>query len=749
MFGYNPAIPNVFEAQAPALENTSVSKMVATNLTAMHEAREQFVKSEASERIRRALRHNVREGSSQDVQNGDEVFYKRDDSNEWRGPGVVIGRDGKQLLVRHGGVYVRVHVCRLARTPVPLTAEGAETSGDVTASDHRHADHSLLEDVAGEQRRNEEEPIVTETTEVEAESASSGNSSENVEQAVAPVDSTSTVNNFKVGQRIRAMQSDSGEVICGTILSRAGKVTGKYKNAFNVKKNDNTVAWFDFGKDLTEIEVLPNEVELLVLFNSDDVILAKEQEIENWKTNDVYEEVDSNGETVISVRWVITEKMMEGKQVLKARLVARGFVENTDFLRKDSPACSKEAVRLMIAISVSKQWQCHSLDVKAAYLQGGDIEREVYLKPPPEYFNGKIWKLKKTVYGLCDAARAWYLRVRDELLKLGVQASSHDSALFSWTRNGNLEGIICVYVDDFLFAGSEIFYNEIITKLQALFLVGAVEQGVFKYVGLKLVNSPNGDVTLDQCEYAATINKIPVTGRRAAMKTSDLSEEEKTEYRSLVGQLNWIATQTRPDILFDVCELSVNFQNATVEHLLRLNKVVDRIHNHQVRINFPSSDMLNVMHLECYSDASFGNLAKSASMGGFVIFLKDKNGKSSPLYWQAKKIRRVVKSTIAAETLALLDCAEAAVYIANILQDLTGIVLKICCRVDNKSLVDSLYSSKNVEDRRLRIDIDVLQDMIERKEIAEVSWVATQLQLANCLTKRGASTTELLEAISR
>ena len=42
VFVYNPAIPNVFEAQVPALEDTSVSKMVMTNLSAMHEAYEPY-----------------------------------------------------------------------------------------------------------------------------------------------------------------------------------------------------------------------------------------------------------------------------------------------------------------------------------------------------------------------------------------------------------------------------------------------------------------------------------------------------------------------------------------------------------------------------------------------------------------------------------------------------------------------------------------------------------------------------------
>ena len=43
------------------------------------------------------------------------MYYKRPDNREWKGPGRVIGQDGKMVFVRHGGVLVRVHVCRLRK----------------------------------------------------------------------------------------------------------------------------------------------------------------------------------------------------------------------------------------------------------------------------------------------------------------------------------------------------------------------------------------------------------------------------------------------------------------------------------------------------------------------------------------------------------------------------------------------------------------------------------------------------------
>ena len=108
-----------------------------------------------------------------------------------------------------------------------------------------------------------------------------------------------------------------------------------------------------------------------------------------------------------------------------------------------------------------------------------------------------------------------------------------------------------------------------------------------------------------------------------------------------------------------------------------------------------------------------------------------------------------MKSTLAAETLALLDCAEAGVYLANIIAELTSSCpIDVNCFVDNKSLVESLYSSKHVEDWRLRLDMAVIRDMLDRGELHRVSWVDTASQLADCLTKRGASTQRLRDAIA-
>ena len=746
VFGVNPSIPNVFNSQPPALEEFTMSDVVRKNLDAMHSARKEFLRYESDEKIKRALRYNIRSTLVEDLENGDEVYYKRNDSNEWHGPGIVIGRDGKQVLVRHGGIYVRVHTCRLVKTPIRDSIAVDNGKAEIETRERKSKDYDCWKIPSLEESVNIEDSN-GEIMESDVEEPQS-----NVVTSEEPA--TAVLNQpllhqskITIGQRIQGIDSRTGEFISAKIISRAGKATGRYKHCYNVKQDsDGSVQWVDLSR-VNDLKLIDEHEESEVLFNNDEIMEAKYNEIESWKKNGVFEEVEDLGQQLISTRWIITEKQKEGITFIKARLVARGFEEDTNHLRKDSPTCSREAIRIALALVSSKNWICHTVDVKAAYLQGENINRDIFLKPPPEFDSGSIWHLKKTVYGLCDAARAWYLKVKDELLSLNARISSLEPSLFSYYHGNNLAGIICIYVDDFLWAGTKHFEEMVIKKLHTTFLIGGNASASFKYIGINVISSSDG-VSVDQYHYAECLRKLQLSKKRLAERNSELSTEERRGYRSLIGQLNWISTTSRPDIAFETGELSILYKNAGMEELKRLNKLVDRVKCEPEKLFFPKLSKLENCYLDCYSDASFANICDGSSQGGFIIFLRDLEGKRCPVLWQSRKIRRIVKSTLSAEAMALLDCAEAAVYIANILYELSLFKLKIVCHIDNKSLYDALHSSKHVEDRRLRIDIAVLRDMIDRGELSQIVWVETAQQLADCLTKRGASTIQLRAAVS-
>ena len=115
VFGFNPAIPNIYHNKLPGLENVTMSEIVRRNLNAVHIARQEFVKFESSDRIKRALNHNIRETHTDNLNIGDNVYFKRNDSKEWRGPGKIVDIEGKTVLVKHGGAYLKVHFVSLTK----------------------------------------------------------------------------------------------------------------------------------------------------------------------------------------------------------------------------------------------------------------------------------------------------------------------------------------------------------------------------------------------------------------------------------------------------------------------------------------------------------------------------------------------------------------------------------------------------------------------------------------------------------
>ena len=100
--------------------------------------------------------------------------------------------------------------------------------------------------------------------------------------------------------------------------------------------------------------------------------------------------------------------------------------------------------------------------------------------------------------------------------------------------------------------------------------------------------------------------------------------------------------QTRPDILFQCFELMSKINSATVEDLVRPNKVSKQAKEKKIILQFPKQeDIENVRFVTCH-DASYANLENGGSQGAHVIFLVDNNGNAALISWQSKRISSVV-----------------------------------------------------------------------------------------------------------
>ena len=262
-------------------------------------------------------------------------------------------------------------------------------------------------------------------------------------------------------------------------------------------------------------------------------------------------------------------------------------------------------------------------------------------------------------------------------------------------------------------------------------------------------------ISLDQVEYISTLQEIVVDPKRKMLKEAPLLEKEKESLRTLIGQIGWVSGQTRPDLAYDLCDLSRHVKNATVKDLFHANKVVAKAKMDNVQLHFPSFESAKNLKIVTFNDASFGNLEDGGSQGGFVSFTVDVNNKCCPVMWQSHKLRRIAKSTMAAETLMQVEAAEASFWLGNLLSEIlfgnskTRSMPKIDCLTDSNQLYEAAHSLKAIKDKRLRIDMALIQEMLNRKELSRLLWIEKSKQLADSLTKRGASSRTLLEVLSR
>ena len=559
----------------------------------------------------------------------------------------------------------------------------------------------------------------------------------------------------KKNDRITFKLHEDSEWCDGIVLSPAGKQTGNNRFCVNVQTDeDASPLCVDLKKVhswQTAVEVEHSNVTLIPLnhHSNEQCQEAKLKELKAFEDFGVYENTKDTGQYKISTKWVLTEKLIDGKMGVKARLVARGFEDNSP-VESDSPTCTQDSFRLFLAIAVSKNWSIECTDIKSAFLQGRELYREVFIEPPGEVKQpGVIWRLKNCMYGLQDAPRMRYLNVADVLKEIGCKQIGLDLSLFVYVQENVLKGVILVHVDDFLHIGTPLFYKNVINKLRDAFKVGAVGKTVFAYIGLELKQGL-GCIQLSQSKYVNSLAASSLSVERKLNKDQPLNKEEHSLYRRFVGQLNWVSRHTRPDIVFDVMELSMRLTSPCVHDYCRAVKTLKKLQNSEVGVVFPDIGSFDEWRLLVLSDAAFANLSDGvSSAGGYLILLVGIENRCLPVCWKANKIKRKVNSTLAAECLALKEAIDHCLLIRNLLKDMLGscFELPIAAWTDNRNTFISIKTTTQVDDKRLRIDIACIKDSIMNDHVT-VHWCPGNEMLANCLTKRGCSADDLLYLIT-
>ncbi|CAL4122102.1 unnamed protein product [Meganyctiphanes norvegica] len=301
VFGRNPKLPSVLHDDPPALEGTTTSEIFAKHLNTLVAGRKAFIQAESSSRIRRALKHNIRQVENV-FENGDNVYYKRENSNEWKGPGRVIGQDGIVVIIKHGLFTIRAHSSRVIKTSYEFSNDRSIPK-DLKDSATQNEDSCSRDQC-------EEDFDIEEITQEE-------NSTFPYENSIPIVPVSNTVLLPKKGEVVKYIPVNEENCKEAILLGRAGKATGMNRYWLNIQHKENeepfSIDWQNGVKEWKNHNVPEqgsSDVENDVFITENrhcekKVREAKLFEFKQWEKFNVFKKVSDIGQPRISVRWIV------------------------------------------------------------------------------------------------------------------------------------------------------------------------------------------------------------------------------------------------------------------------------------------------------------------------------------------------------------------------------------------------------------------------------------------------------------
>jgi len=407
----------------------------------------------------------------------------------------------------------------------------------------------------------------------------------------------------------------------------------------------------------------------------------------------------------------------------KYRIVVLGNLDPHNWSKSDcfAPVLSAMELRLLLAIATKFKVIPKQCDAIQAFCQTTLPPDEQYVCTPPKgcpITPPKTYLLlKKTLYGLKHSPRHWYETAKQALLLLNLKPCPNAPCIFTGKVIPNKPPLyIGIYVDDFIYFSEDPTVETAFETMlpQKTTLQIEFNGDVHHFLGIKFTHhksldghttihlSQEADVKqlLDENNLNSPSTIIKPTPYRSghpvdSIPSVDMPHPQRIELesklRAIVGSLNWISTQTRPDIS-TITNIIAQYQSYpspghldAAKHVLRYLKGTSELGI--VFTSRPNTSLESFVkfpihpdQIHPFSDANWGpqdasvpkptdpiqevDLFKSRSISGFLIWL------GGPLHWVSKRQSITARSSAEAEIYAIDECTKSLQHISNILSDL-------------------------------------------------------------------------------
>eukprot|EP00253_Pinus_taeda_P007357 PITA_07357 len=293
-----------------------------------------------------------------------------------------------------------------------------------------------------------------------------------------------------------------------------------------------------------------------------------------------------------AVKYQIKHAVDGSAEKYKARFVASGFSqkEGIDYDEIFAPVAQYTTIRTIIALVASQGWNLHQMDVKTAFLHGS-IKEEVYVEQPEGFEihdrESHVCRLKKALYGVKQAPRAWYERIDSYLMKLGFTRSEVYPNLYFKVEDDN-PLILVLYVNDLFLTSVDPHIHKCKRELASEFEMK--DLGLMHYfLGLEVWQKP-GEIFLSQGKYVMKIlerfgmvdckpvtTPIELDFKKLSNSVVRPVLRNATKYRQLLGALMFLVN-SHSDICFAVNMLSQHMVGPHHSHWIGAKNLLRYLH---------------------------------------------------------------------------------------------------------------------------------------------------------------------------
>ena len=490
---------------------------------------------------------------------------------------------------------------------------------------------------------------------------------------------------------------------------------------------------------------------------------AVDEEYRKFKKYEVFEPIKKEDvpkdAKFVSTTWAMKRK---SNGVRRARLNMRGF-EQVEHVHYDpsstaAPVTNDVTIRVMLTLALMANWIAHIVDVKGAFLHGDfEHEEEIYTKIPegfekfwdPEKW---VWLLKKTSYGLIQAAVQFWKILLKAMRYMEYERSKADPCLYWKYDDRKGLSVWLSWVDDCCILGQQDVVLTNKEKLKRLFECDDVGE-LKEYVGCKIDwDKENRTIKFtqpvqirsftDEFDLPTGSFKTPAEPGKVLIACADgqeISEEEQSKYRSAVGKLLHMMRWSRPEIYNAVRECSRRMSKASEDHMkavLRIMKYCsdtkDRGWELKPSRTWDGVDREFEFRIRGKADSNYATCKETRkSVTGYVVWLED------ALVAVKSGMQKIVSLSVTeAEVIALVQCVQEMIYIKKVIESMKlKVELPMKVEVDNKGAVDLVNGwSCSGGTKHMDVRIMFMRELKENK-IIEVVWQPTAANEADIFTK--------------